>query len=171
MDEKCKDSIAKKVIDYYATTPPVNEQIVHTQAVASYTRLIAAEEGCKTEQITILEAAAWLHDIGCPNARLIHGNSRPLYQQEEGEKLVDEWLKNVSEITADEKEWLAQVVGHHHQQPSALELHFEPFYDADLIVNVWEGYYPIEKASDYQKLLCTESGRYFFNLFFLKKEN
>lgn len=172
MDWKDKNCIAKRVIDYYATTPPVMEQIVHTQAVASYTRLIATMEGLEQQQVDLLETAAWLHDIGCPNARIRYGNSRPLYQQSEGQKLVGEWLQGEADLTNNEKEWLVQVVGHHHQRPAALKWHFEPLYDADLIVNIWEGYYAMEKAeSQYKKLICTESGKHFFDTFFVENKN
>lgn len=172
MEWNFKDRIISKVIEYYATMPPVNEQIVHTQSVANYTRIIAVNEGMSEHQTELLEISAWLHDIGCPNARRIHGNSRPMYQQEEGEKLVCDWLKDEKQISDEEKEWLAQTVGHHHQRPKALELHFEPLFDADLIVNLWEGYYDKECAeSKYQKLVCTDSGKHLFNLFFSKALN
>ena len=167
MEKNFKDKIARRVIEYYATTPPVQEQIVHTQAVASYARMIASMEGMDERTIELMETAAWLHDIGCPNARRIYGNSLPVNQQTEGEKLVREWLQDESLLTQKEKEWLAQAVGHHHQRPSAMELHFEPLYDADLIVNLWEGYYDKKLANEkYEKLVCTDSGMHLFHLFF-----
>lgn len=168
MNWNYKDRIVARVMDYYIANPPVNEQILHTQAVASYTRAIAVMEGWDAARTEMIEIAAWLHDIGCPSARNIYGNSKPVHQQTEGEKLVYEWFENDTELQDEDKQWLAQVVGHHHQRPQAEALHFEPLYDADLIVNLWEGYYDKSQAKEkFQKLVCTESGMKLFNSFFV----
>src|SRR5574344_1253538 len=168
MEWNFKDEVARRVVEYYATTPPIEEQIVHTQAVASYTRMIAVMEGMDAHATDLMEIAAWLHDVGCPNARKQYGNSLPVHQQTEGELLVREWLKDESTITMEEKEWVAQADGHHHQRPSAISVHCEPLYDADLIVNLREGYYDKEKAEEkFKKLICTKSGMHLFSLFFL----
>ena len=82
MQWNLKDTIARRVVDYYIDNPPVYEQIVHTQAVASYTRLIAVGEEPDAHRVDLLEVAAWLHDIGCPEARRLYGDSRPMHQQE-----------------------------------------------------------------------------------------
>lgn len=158
-----KDEIARKVIDFYAANPPVWEQIIHTQAVASYARLIAAGEGMDEKQVNLHEIAAWLHDIGCPAARKLYGNSQPVHQQTEGEKLAVEWLAPIKELPESEKQWLAKVVGTHHEQHAAHSLHFEPLFEADLIVNLIEGYYAMEKApSLYEKMVTTATGKALF---------
>ncbi len=171
MEWNFKDQIATRVIEYYAATPPVEEQIMHTQAVANYTRMISVMAGMDSHTTDLMEIAAWLHDIGCPNARNHYGDSLPAHQQTEGEKLVREWLKDETQLTDDEKEWLALAVGHHHQHTSAVELHFEPLYDADLIVNLWEGYYDKEQAEEkFRKLVCTKSALRLFDLFFISNK-
>lgn len=163
MNEKLtelKDRLARKVTEYYLHHEPAIGQIVHTQSVAAYTRLIAFDEGWSERQCTWMEIAAWLHDIGCPNARRIYGNSLPAHQQCEGEKLTREWLKDETAISAEEKELLARIVGSHHQYASAKTLHFEPLFEADLIVNLAEGYYERGKARHlYDTLMTTATGR------------
>lgn len=162
-----------RVIDYYAQNPPVRSQITHTQAVASITRTIAVNEKYDIKFINLIEAAAWLHDIGCPDAVRKYGNSLPVHQQCEGKRIVYEWLHEtnpseewrpvVDSLTEEEKEWLCNVVGSHHQHETASKLHFEPLFEADLIVNLLEGYYKIENAQNYfNKMMLTESGKQLF---------
>lgn len=158
-----KDGIARKVVDFYAGNAPVWEQIVHTQTVASYTRLIAVGEGMDEEKVDLMEIAAWLHDIGCPSARELYGNSQPVHQQEEGRRVAEAWLEGVDGLSEEDKKWLVEVVAHHHQLPSASELHFEPLFEADLIVNLIEGYYELKKAPHfYDHFLVTPTGKRLF---------
>lgn len=165
-----KDRIARQVIDYYIANPPSVEQISHTQIVASYTRAIAFGEGMDEKNVNLHETAAWLHDIGCPNARRIYDNSLPVHQQDEGRKLVKEWLQNIDGLTMEEKQWLTNVVGTHHQLKYAQSLHFEPLFEADLIVNLIEGYYSMDKADDfYKKMMMTPTGRELFHQLFLSE--
>ena len=169
MQQKVKDQFIRRVIDYYATLGTAAE-IQHTQSVANYTRLIADADNRDPHQTDLLELAAWLHDIGCPASRRIYGNSRPENQQHEGRLIVNEWLKDINWLTSDEKIWLANVVGTHHQFQSAVEYRFEPLFEADLIVNMTEGYYKAEKAEHlYEKLMVTTYGKELYKQLFLKK--
>lgn len=167
-----KDIIAQRVVKYYTANPPVATQIAHTMAVAGYTRLIASAMGLSRHDCDLHEASAWLHDIGCPDAIRHYGNSLPAHQQQEGERIVNEWMNEngannfpqwdivQNALTANEKQWLAKVVGSHHQHHSAKELHFEPLFEADLIVNIQEGYYGRNQAQHYyDKMLLTDAGR------------
>ena len=168
MNQNIKEIIASRVIGFYAENPPVNDQIVHTQCVANYTRLIAVEENLDQRGIDMMEVAAWLHDIGCPLARAIYGKCLPKYQEDEGRKVVAEWLADSTDFTKLEKRWLTDVVGNHHQQVKAKQLGFEPLFDADVIVNMWEGYHKRENAQMfYDKVLLSESGKRYFKMFFL----
>ncbi|MCD7975690.1 MAG: hypothetical protein LUG51_00505 [Tannerellaceae bacterium] len=170
MEWDCKDKLALRVIAYYAQQEHAERHILHTQAVASYTRLIAAGENLGEQTVNLMEMAAWLHDIGCPVAILKHGNSLPEYQQKEGKIITTEWLRDVHCLTPDEKQWLADVVGTHHQFHAAQELRFEPLFEADLIVNLLEGYYERGKARHlYDKLTVTDAGRKLFTTIFFKE--
>lgn len=166
-----KDCISRRVTEYYVANPPAAEQITHTQSVAAYTRLIAAGEGWEYGRVELVEMAAWLHDIGCPVARKLYGNSLPVHQQEEGRKLVAGWLREEPHLSEEEKGWLADVVGGHHRFDAARELHFEPLFEADLIVNLLEGYYQQSQAAHfYDKMMTTETGRMLFRSLFLGTE-
>ncbi len=173
---KAKDIVSLRVCDYYKEHGPVCSQTAHTMAVASLTRQIALMQGCDEREVDLLEMAAWLHDIGCPTAIEKYGDSSPVHQQTEGERIVREWLASpdgfadwgivVSELTEEEKQWLASVVGTHHQQKHAIELHFGPLFEADLIVNIKEGYYGRSQANRlYDTMMLSDAGREMFRRF------
>jgi hypothetical protein len=159
--------IAQHAAAYYAREDV--KQVSHTAGVAYFTTLIARGEGYTEHRAMLLEITALLHDIGCPNARIHYGNSLPVRQEAEGKILVPEFLKETDGLTAEEEQWIADVVGTHHQQRFALSLHFEALFDADLIENLLEGYYPLSKAETYYKMILTETGKKLYrNLFTIK---
>ena len=152
-----------EVIGIYAAEDPL--QIAHTQAVIDYTERIAELEGLAARRIFLLKTAALLHDIGCPAARAAYGKSLPPYQEAEGERIVRELLPKYPEFTAAEADYLARVVGSHHRIGPAKELRFEPLFEADLIVNLLEGYFERAKAGFYrEKMVTTAAGRKVFDL-------
>ena len=156
-----KDLVAQMAIAYYAQFPHLmREDILHTQEVVSCTRLIAGGAGGSGGEVEMQECAAWLHDIGCPQAKEIHGNSAPPHQMCEGRKVTQELLEPLDYFTAEQKTWLAEVVGTHHQHPKAVELGYLPLFEADLLVNILSGYYPREKAPHLsQTMLRTDTGK------------
>ena len=161
-----KDRIAKKVVEYYAKFKALKrEDVLHTQEVVAYTRMIASGEGWDDKKTALIEMAAWLHDIGCPRSKEIYGNSLPVNQQNAGREVACELLADVDELSSDEKSWLENVVGTHHQYPKAVEYDFLPLFEADLIVNVLSGYHPKEKAGHlYNTMMTTHTGRILFKL-------
>lgn len=163
MMEAIKDIIANMVIEYYGRYESRHDDLVHTQQVVSYTRLIAVGEGLAPKRVSMLESAAWLHDIGCPQSKEIYGNSEPINQQKVGEEVSRELLASISVIPEQDKRWLIDVVATHHQHASATKLGFEPLYEADLIVNILSGYHHISKAGDlYKKLMASKTGKRIF---------
>ncbi|MFI3321425.1 MAG: hypothetical protein R3Y50_02740 [Rikenellaceae bacterium] len=158
-----KDTIAQMVITYYAKYPSMREDILHTQEVVSYTRLIATGEGLDSKSVDMLEMAAWLHDIGCPEAKEIYGNSLPVSQQIVGRIETDKLLSNISTLTPEQKSWLSNVVGTHHQHRSANEFKFMPLFEADIIANFLSGYYEMTQAQHYyNRLIGSNSGKMLF---------
>ncbi len=126
--------------------------------------MIAVGEGLSEVQVQQLEAAAWLHDIGCPRSCEKYGNSLPVNQQAVGREVTRELLSDTKEISAKQLDWLVEVVGTHHQAGSATELDFQPLFEADLIVNILSGYFTMEQAPNlYRTLMKTESGKRLFN--------
>jgi uncharacterized protein len=162
-----KDDVMRRVIEYYAEEDVL--QIAHTQCVANYTYIIARGEGRTERDVVLLEIAAWMHDIGCPSARQKYGNSLPVNQQTEGRSITQEWFEGTDVLTADEREWLADVVGTHHECAEARRLGAEPLYEADVIVNVLEGYYKMEQAGHlYDTVIRSKTGRDMYGCLILK---
>ncbi len=159
-----KDLIANIVIDYYSQYPDLmREDIQHTQEVVSYTRLIAVGENIPDLEIEMLEAAAWMHDIGCPRSKEIYGNSLPENQQRVGKIVATDLLQNIESLSDDERCWIADVVASHHQFSKVEELGFAPLFEADLIVNILSGYHPIDKAQQlYTAMMRTTTGKKLF---------
>ncbi|MFI3283010.1 MAG: HD domain-containing protein [Rikenellaceae bacterium] len=159
-----KDLIANITINYYSRFPELmREDILHTQEVVCYTRLIAVGEQIPSLEIDLLEAAAWLHDIGCPRSKEIYGNSLPENQQSVGRNVAADLLSKVDVLNDQEKQWIVDVVGAHHQFSKVQELGFAPLFEADLIVNILSGYHPREKAEMlYNSMMVTQTGRQLF---------
>ena len=75
------DDLALHMITYYATDPA---RIQHFIKVHSFAALIARQEGMDAATLEILEAAAYVHDIGIKPAEQTYGSSAGRYQEELG---------------------------------------------------------------------------------------
>ena len=163
------DKITLRVMELFAEEDAT--QIAHTQCVAHYTQILAKMEKCSQEQTETLVAAAWLHDVGCPSARAKYGNSLPINQQTEGERIVNEWAEDYQEWSSERWTLISKIVGFHHQYQKMKELHAEVLYEADLIVNLFEGYYPLDNAHHYYNtIVTTDSGKLLFEMLFFKEK-
>ena len=168
MEITCLTRLGLKVVYYYAQKDAT--QIAHTQSVTHYTTLLAEAEGYTPRQVTLLTAAALLHDIGCPQAKEKFGNSKPVHQMKEGIAVATQILEEFSddEFSREEKQWIVEVVGKHHRFADAQRLNFLPLFEADLIVNFFEDYFSINRAPQYyERLMTTATGRDLFQKFFL----
>ncbi len=164
MRDNITNKIATLVLEYYSGYPSImRSDILHTQEVVSYTRMIALSEKLDPNEVMMLEIAAWLHDIGCPRSNEIYGNSLPVNQQSVGREVTRELLSNIDELTSDQKQWLIDVVGTHHQFADSVRLRFTALFEADLIVNILSGYYAKDQAANlYHKLVTSDSGKQIF---------
>ncbi len=160
------DILSRRVISYYAEhSIDIHDDIQHTQEVASYTQLIAMGEKMSAYGVEMQIAAAWLHDIGCPRSKEIYGNSLPQNQQRVGRVVASELLNQLAALFNDEeKEWLVEVVGRHHQAGDVERYNFRPLFEADLIVNLLSGYHPREKSRLlFDSLMSSSTGCELFN--------
>lgn len=158
----------KRMIDYYAACD--STQIAHTLCVHEYTRMLAMRERYDERKRGLLEIAALLHDIGCPSAKWKYGDSLPIHQQQEGMCIAADWFaSDPSWLDTQEAQWVVDVVGAHHNAVQAEVLGFEVLYEADLIVNLFEGYYPVDYADVYyHKMVRTKSGKQLFRQLFAR---
>jgi uncharacterized protein len=90
----------------------------HVNRVRNWALYIAKREGFKGLQT--VEVTALLHDIGLTS--MYHGNERkghgPL-----GAEMAARFLRDNSNLSAEEIEWIADVIRYHSSSPSTIEEH------------------------------------------------
>lgn len=111
----------------------------HSLKVFAYSLGIGEGEGVDGDELTILGAAALLHDIGIPAALRLHGDAAGPHQEAEGAKLSPALLERagVPEALRGRIVWL---VGHHHREQLApSDTLLQMLMEADYLVNLAEG--------------------------------
>jgi HD superfamily phosphodiesterase len=129
----------------------------HALKVHNFARTIAKLEGLSGEEQLTLEIAAVLHDIGIPESRRKYDSSAARYQEKEGPPIARELLKD---LAIDEKivERVCYMIGHHHTYTKVDKTDFQILFEADFLVNMYEGRASKERILDrQQKIFKTES--------------
>jgi HD superfamily phosphodiesterase len=110
------------------------KRIGHATRVARYAERIGKNE---RGNLAVILSAAYLHDIGIPEAERKHGSSAPEYQEKEGPPIARSILNKLKahEDLVDE---VCDIVGHHHHPGPDESLNFKVVFDADLIANLEE---------------------------------
>ena len=158
--------IHKEVVEYFASTD--YSQIGHTEAVHNFAQLLGKLEAYDDRRQAMIEISALLHDIGCPNAKEKYGNTNAPNQEKEGKPKAAEILAKY-ELKAEDKALIAEAVGCHHHIKQLQEMGFELLAEADLIVNLLEGYYKMEQAQNlYETCVSSARGKELFKNMFLK---
>ncbi len=124
-----KDRVAIEMKRYFGRD---FKRIGHATRVARY-----AEEIGKAERgdLPVVIAAAYLHDIGIPEAERKHGGSGARHQEEEGPGVARELLERLG-AGEDLIEEVCDIIGHHHHPRDEETVNFKCLYDADLIANL-----------------------------------
>ena len=104
------DDLALHMITYYAADPA---RIQHFIKVHSFAALIARQEGMDAATLEILEAAAYVHDIGIKPAEQTYGSSAGRYQEELGPAPARAMMLECG-FTPAQADRVAYLVGHHH---------------------------------------------------------
>ncbi|MFP3981409.1 MAG: HD domain-containing protein [Desulfobacterales bacterium] len=127
--ELMKDRIAVEMKKYFGRD---FKRIGHATRVARHAEAIAAAEG---GDMAVILAAAYLHDIGIPEAEKKHGSSAARYQEEEGPAIAKDLMAKLGapESLTDE---VCDIIGHHHHPRDAETLNFKVVWDADRIANI-----------------------------------
>ena len=133
--------------------------IDHFIRVWTYAKNIGELENLDEQTQFILEAAAITHDIACPLCREKYGNTNGKYQEIEGSILVKEFLKDMN-LTDQEVERIAFLVGHHHTMENIEGRDWQILVEADYIANACENGYSKENIEKFAELYTkTESGK------------
>jgi HD superfamily phosphodiesterase len=130
-EDLLKDRVAIEMKRYFKTD---FKRIGHATRVARYAERIGKKE---TGNMAVILCAAYLHDIGIPEAERKYNSAAANYQEQEGPIIAREILEKLGA-----KETLIQevcdIVGHHHHPKPDETTNFKVLYDADLITNLEE---------------------------------
>ncbi len=152
-----KDRVAIEMKNYFKKD---FKRIGHATKVARYAGELVKEE--KGDPAVAL-IAAYLHDIGIPEAQRKHGSTEARLQEEEGPPIARDILGKLG-ATPELVEEVCAIIGHHHHPQGDETTNFKIVYDADLIVNLEEnqdenGKSPKEWEALIENRFLTESGR------------
>lgn len=112
-------------------------RIQHFTKVHSYAKLIAQTEGMDPEEEFILEAAAYVHDIGIRVAEHKYGYQNGKLQEQEGPPTARKLMEPLG-FTEDEIKRVEFLVGHHHTYTNINALDYQILVEADFLVNLFE---------------------------------
>lgn len=128
------DRLLMSMIEFYSGDP---KRIQHFFKVHDFALLIARLEGVDDETTTLIEATAYVHDIGIKSAEAKYGSTLGKYQESEGMPLAKKML---SESGFDEKtaDRISFLVGHHHTYDGVDGIDYQILIEADFLVNAYE---------------------------------
>lgn len=129
------NKLYKEMIQFYEGEP---KQIQHFVKVHSFARLIGQEEGLEERTQQILEAAAFVHDIGIKPALEKYGDASGPYQEEMGPALAEKMLEELG-FENDIVRRVSYLVGHHHTYTNIDGVDYQILVEADFLVNYYEG--------------------------------
>ena len=124
-----KDRVAVEMKRYFKKD---FKRIGHAMRVARHAERIGKAEQAN---LAVILTAAYLHDIGIPEAERIYGSSAAEYQEKEGPGVARSILLKLG---AKEQliDAVCDIIGHHHHPRSGDSIDFQVVYDADRIANL-----------------------------------
>ena len=128
------DDLYMKMMEYYSGDPA---RLQHFVKVHSFSRIIGIKEGLSEKEQLILEAAAYVHDIGIKPAEEKYGSSAGLYQEKEGPAVAESMLGELG-FDEDVIRRVSYLVGHHHTYKNIDGMDYQILVEADFLVNLFE---------------------------------
>lgn len=150
------DSLYQEMIAYYSGDA---KRIQHFVKVHSFAKLIGHMEKVSDEQLVILEAAAYVHDIGIKPSEQIYGDCSGKHQEELGPEPAKIMLEHCG-FTSCQIERIVYLVGHHHTYTGIEGIDYQILVEADFLVNLYEeGSSSQSVKHAYDVIFKTESGK------------
>lgn len=159
-NELVVEKVIMKMIAYYGNDL---KRTHHALKVHNFARTIAKLEGLSSEEQLTLEIAAVLHDIGIPESERKYNSSAAGYQEKEGPPIARELLKD---LDLDKKmvERVCFMIGHHHTYEKVDKTDFQILFEADFLVNMYEGRAGKDRIIERQKkMFKTKTGNAILN--------
>ncbi len=156
-EDLLKDRVAVEVKRYLKSD---FKRIGHAGRVARYAEQIGKREG---GNLAVILCAAYLHDIGIPEAERKYNSAAPEYQEKEGPPVARAILEKLK-AKAPLIDEVCGIIAHHHHPKGDDTLNFKVVYDADQIANLEEALKKtaMEKArlkEKIEKTFLTRSGK------------
>lgn len=138
------------------------KQIQHLMKVHGFARQIGKKEELDEISLFILEAAAYMHDIGIRVAEEKYGRCDERLQEQEGPIVAQQML---SELGFENYiiERICYLIGHHHTYTNVDGQDYQILIEANALVNLFDddaGNYTRKKT--YNKIFKTKYGRELF---------
>ena len=150
------NSLFMEMIHYYKGDA---NRIQHFVKVHSFAKLIGEAEKLDEETLEILEAAAYVHDIGIKPAEEKYGSCDGKLQEQEGPAAARELLNRLG---FEERlvERVCYLVGHHHTYTNIDGMDYQILVEADFLVNLYEDSVPKAAAQNaLDKIFKTQTGK------------
>ncbi len=125
--------IAGKMKDYFGAD---RKRINHALRVADYAAKILVEEAADRD---LVMAAAYLHDIGIPEAERKYNSAGGKYQEKEGPPIARDLLRKLG-LDPDFIENVCAIIAKHHTYKGLETKEFQILYEADWLVNLQEDF-------------------------------
>lgn len=150
------NNLCSRMIEFYRDDPA---RIQHFIKVHSFAKLIGEEEHLDEKLLYILEAAAYVHDIGIRPAEAKFGRCDGKLQEQEGPAEAEKMLKSLG-FEQDVIKRVSYLVGHHHTYTDIDGMDYQILVEADFLVNLYEDNASREAAEHaLQRIFRTESGK------------
>ena len=134
-------------------------RIDHFMKVHAYAAVIGRAEGLDERTQEILEAAAYVHDIGIKNSELKYGSSSGYYQQIEGPGEAEKLLSGAG-YDRELIDRVKYLVSRHHKYTDIDGDDCQILIEADFIVNIREDNMSRESIKEiYSRIFKTKTGR------------
>lgn len=151
------NNLYKKMIEYYRGDPA---RIQHFVKVHSFAKLIGQEEYIDDHTLYILEAAAYVHDIGIRPSIEKYGREDGKLQEQEGPAEAQKMMKQLG-FDQDVIDRVCYLVGHHHTYTDIKGMDYQILVEADFLVNYFENDLSAETVKkSVAKIFRTETGRH-----------
>ena len=150
------NNLYRKMIEFYRGDPA---RIQHFVKVHSFAKLIGEEEHLGEKTLYILEAAAYVHDIGIRPAEQKYGHENGRLQEQEGPAEAEKMMKSLG-FEQDVIDRVSYLVGHHHTYTNINGMDYQILVEADFLVNLYEDNASREAAEHaLQRIFRTDSGK------------
>ena len=160
------NNLYKKMIEYYRGNP---QQIQHLTKVHSFAKLIGEEEHLDERTLYILEAAAYVHDIGIRPAMEKYGRDNGPLQEQEGPAEAEKMMR-VLGFEEAVIERVSYLVGHHHTYTNIDGMDYQILVEADFLVNYFENGSSADTIQkSVEKIFKTKTGKEMAETMFFPK--